>query len=178
MKKSVSGGLALISVLAAAAVVFSQLSANVEAARREALPVLVCGTDQVEGSDEDGCFSTCGGEIPWPFQTSNQVVELADGERYVLMGEVVYLRGIPYLIVDLDAHPWLATARRRQDPSYPLMGSGAYWKQYVGRRIQLRAVARWVVSAGGEVSVLLESLTDPAVVSTSTMKSDAGRSKR
>ncbi len=164
MKKSVSRSLALASVLAAAAVVFSQLSANVEAARNEAHPVLVCGSEHAH-DDEESCFSTCGGEIPWPFQSSNQVVELADGERYVLMGQITLVRGEPRLVVDLGAHPWLANARRKYDSSYPLLGLVQYWKKYTGKTVQLRAVARWMVSSIGDVEIMLDSQSDPAVVS-------------
>ena len=176
MRKSISLAIGLMSALAAVTIVMAQLSTRGEAAGNEAHPVLVCGTEHLPAADQDGCFATCGGEIPWPFQTSNQVVELADGERYVLMGEVVFSRGVPTFMVDLQTHPWLATARRRQDPSYRLSGSGSYWKQYVGQRVQLRVVARWMVSSDAEVTILLESLTDPAVVLTNSVRSDAARS--
>ncbi len=116
---------------------------------------------------DDTCFSTCGGEIPWPFSASNQVVELSNGDRYVLMGWVNFRNGNPRFAVDLEEHPWLANSRRKLDPSYSLLGAPSYWRAYEGQKIQLRAVAK-VVTAEDQGRIVLEitlqSLTDPAVV--------------
>lgn len=142
------------------------------ALQKGARPILVCG-DYLKSwglvSDEN-CFSTCGGEIPWPFQASNQVVELANDERYVLMGFIEFRDGLPRFVVDLEEHPWLATAQRKVDPSYRLLGTLEYWKRFEFKRIQVRAIARWLpVSNSGSsiVEVALDSLTEPAVVSSS-----------
>jgi hypothetical protein len=142
------------------------------ALQKGARPILVCG-DYLKGwglLSDDNCFSTCGGEIPWPFQASNQVVELANEERYVLMGSIEFRDGFPRFVVDLEEHPWLATAQRKLDPSYRLLGTLEYWKRFESKRIQLRAVARWLpVSTPGNalVEVALDSLVEPAVVSSS-----------
>jgi hypothetical protein len=140
----------------------------------------ICTTQAVRGSRPNGrswgevesderCFSTCGGEIPWPFQVANQVAELAHGERYVLLGRVEFRAGMPTFVVDLREHAWLSNGRRRQDPAYPLLGSIAYWKKYDERIVQLRAEARWA-GTGREgadaVEVYLQSQSDPAVLST------------
>jgi hypothetical protein len=116
----------------------------------------------------EGCYSTCGGEIPWPFQVSNQAVELSDGERYLLLGKVVIQNNRAYFEVDLVKHAWLSTARRRQNPLYVLEGDTKYWSAYEGKRIRLVSTAQWAVvqDAGShefKVEVVLSSLADPAV---------------
>ncbi|NDD91734.1 hypothetical protein EBZ37_06590 [bacterium] len=134
-----------------------------------ARPVLVCGGAyaDIPTAPDENCFSTCGGEIPWPFQLSNQTVELADGDKYVLMGRVVIKNGSPRFVVDLERHPWLANSQRKVDSSYPLVGSVEYWKRYEDKLLQLRAQARWVPNTSGQapyVDVTLSSLADPAVM--------------
>jgi len=118
----------------------------------------------------EGCYSTCGGEVPWPFQVSNQAVELSEGERYLLLGKVVIQNNRAYFEVDLIKHAWLSTAKRRQNPRYALEGDTKYWAAYEGKRIRLVSTAQWVVvqdTASHEfrVEVTLSSLTDPAVTS-------------
>jgi hypothetical protein len=178
MKKIISctvGGLGLLAAGVLATVPFSH---GVEAARKQGEPILVCGSEPISGSGDESCFSTCGGEIPWPFQTANQVAELADGERYVLLGVVSSLRGEPSLVVDLEAHPWLANSRRRDGEGYPLLGTSQYWKKYVGKKIQLRAIARWSSSDEGQVLITLESQSDPAVVANGSANRETYHSKR
>jgi hypothetical protein len=118
----------------------------------------------------DGCFTSCGGEIPWPFQVSNQAVELSDGERYLLMGRVEIINDRPFFVVDLVKHPWLNTAKRRDNPRYVLEGAVEYWKAYAGKRIRLVSMAEWQTVQdvsnlhGYRVEVTLQSLADPAII--------------
>jgi hypothetical protein len=178
MKKIIGCSLGGIGLLAAGILVIVQLSHPVEAARKQGEPIVVCGSHPIADSGDGSCFSTCGGEIPWPFQTANQVAELADGERYVLMGMVSVVRGDPSLIVDLEAHPWLANSRRRSGEGYPLLGMSQYWKKYAGKKIQLRATAYWTASDEGRITVMLESQSDPAVVTSEPAHKETYRSKR
>ncbi len=117
----------------------------------------------------EGCYSSCGGEIPWPFQVSNQAVELSDGEKYLLMGTVEILHGRAFFVVDLVKHPWLATAKRRENPRYMLQGATDYWKGYEGKRIRLVSTAAWsmsqdVATREYTLAISLHSLADPAIV--------------
>lgn len=98
------------------------------------------------------------------------MVELANNEKYVLMGQIEFRNDLPRFVVDLEAHPWLGTAQRRIDSSYRLLGSVDYWKRFESRKIQLRAIARWLPSETNSASIVevaLESLADPAVVNNS-----------
>lgn len=93
-----------------------------------------------------------GGEVPSPFSTLNQLVELASGEIYSLVGTVVSGPGltkvsqvIPYLQIDFKEQPWLGTATRRADPNYPLDGGWELWGAYIGKRVKVTVVARGVI---------------------------------
>lgn len=59
-----------------------------------------------------------GGEIPIPFETANQKVELADGEYYILVGKVSW-DDQGYFEPDFTEHPWLASEYRMKAPKYP-----------------------------------------------------------
>jgi hypothetical protein len=121
---------------------------------------------------EGGCYSTCGGDVPWPFELSNQTAELADGERYLLFGRVEIQGGQAYFVVDLARHPWLASAKRKRNPKYQLIsGDLAYWQTYLGRSLRVAARARWQIieslkgaSKTHKIEVMLESFADPAVL--------------
>ena len=122
------------------------------------------------GANAGEGFSTCGGEIPWPFQVSNQAVELADGERYLLMGQIDVVDEKAYFVVDLERHAWLKGARRKANPRYPLKGESINWSKYAGKRVRLVAMAKWIVyrdpaMRGYRVDVILQSLAEPAVAS-------------
>ena len=126
----------------------------------------------------EGCYSSCGGEIQWPFQVSNQAVELSDGEKYLLMGTVEIRNNRAFFVVDLVKHPWLATAKRRDNPSYVLRGATDYWNGYEGKRIRLTSTAEWTVVQDLEnrelrMEVILSSLADPAVVADKNEKNPA-----
>lgn len=76
-----------------------------------------------------------GGGLPRGL-TSGTTVELAPGERYVLTGVVVQAKNSntqqmeTFLKVDLDEHPWLASARRKSTPYYRVSDNANRWKQY------------------------------------------------
>ena len=78
----------------------------------------------------DPCRGPCGGGQPDPLALYNQHVELADGELYLLKGDLVYggpatdpkERALVLFKVDLKVHPWLAGNARTESPLYPLEG--------------------------------------------------------
>jgi hypothetical protein len=84
----------------------------------------------------------CCGDVPVPF-SSNQKVELANGEYYTLVGRVIFFQNHPFLNVDLDVHPWLANSKAVQsgEKIYPLQGSPAYWKTYESLRVKINVQA-------------------------------------
>ena len=86
--------------------------------------------------------STCCGDVPVPF-SSNQKVELANGEYYTLVGKVIYFQSKPFLTVDLDVHPWLSSSNSKYlgEKVYPLQGSPAYWKTYENKRVKVNIQA-------------------------------------
>jgi hypothetical protein len=102
-------------------------------------------------SDGDRC-TRCpgGGEMPGPFGTTNAAVELAPGELYTLDGQVVVSANEAFLMVDLEAHPWLASKQRQKSPYYPIKGAVASWRRYNGVRVRLigEAEARIVTLQG------------------------------
>jgi hypothetical protein len=156
-----------VGILVLMALVAGGLQARAQIAEGEQ-SVCSFGQNPASGADAEGGYSTCGGEIPWPFQVSNQAVELADGERYLLMGSVEVTDGKAYFLVDLQKHAWLAGSRRKANPRYPLKGDETYWLQYAGKRVRLVAMAKWIVfrdpaMRGYRVDVILQSLADPAV---------------
>ncbi|MCM2278232.1 MAG: hypothetical protein NDJ89_09170 [Oligoflexia bacterium] len=90
------------------------------------------------------------GEVPTPLEIYNQKVELADGERYILIGNVVLAeegrdRWKAYFEIDFAEHPWLATEKRKKSPFYPLEGPISYWKQFRGLRIKMPCEARGII---------------------------------
>ena len=114
----------------------------------------------------------CGGsgEIPTPFAYSNQRVELADQEIYILVGRVQFWKGQPYFEVDLDEHPWLANEKRKEAPYYPLEWSKVNWKRWDLDRVQILVEAH--ASLTKDVNrfqyvLSLEPLTEPILVSRS-----------
>ena len=112
-----------------------------------------------------------GGEgIPVPL-TTNQKVELADGEYYLLVGRVSFFDSHPYLSVDLNIHPWLASSYRRFEPYYPLEEtSSCWWKRYEGRRVKVLVRAVGKVDSGDQLhppsySLWLSPLDEPIPMS-------------
>ena len=105
--------------------------------------------------DQCGASGGGGGEIPTPFDAFNQRAELADGEDYLLVGRVIIenvsVEGSrAYFEVDLDQHRWLASAKRKADPRYPLEGSVGFWKLYRGLRIKLPCLAVQQITVTGQ----------------------------
>ncbi|HLE00604.1 MAG TPA: hypothetical protein VJB59_10110 [Bdellovibrionota bacterium] len=104
------------------------------------------GVNGIVSQRVGGCYEWPkggGGEVPVPFGL-NERAELADGESYLLVGKViVYSRKAGpnqvrvYFEVDLRQHPWLANAKRRLNPLYPLEGSASDWKDYDGHTVKL-----------------------------------------
>jgi hypothetical protein len=97
-----------------------------------------------------------GGEQPTPFSVPNRYVELADGESYDLIGQVVagpaISASIPYgqqqawFVPDFAAQPWLANAKRVASPGYPMVDALWYaWAPYAGQLIHLQVLAQGVV---------------------------------
>ena len=102
------------------------------------------------------------GEVPTPFEV-NQLVELADGEQYVLAGRLVTQRtGRVVFRVDLQQHPWLANSRRVKSPFYPIDNAGGILlDKYVdsGADIRMRVMARIaIVGTCGSPTVQLRVL--------------------
>ena len=106
-----------------------------------------------------------GGGQPDPLTLFNQHVELADGELYLLKGNVVMAPGLtwgsrklqPYFTVDLDAQPWLSGKQRKESPLYLIEGPLSSWRPYDGSYGQLAAEAHvqlFVTGAGTAVQVI------------------------
>ncbi|MDR3606493.1 MAG: hypothetical protein P4M08_03830 [Oligoflexia bacterium] len=97
-----------------------------------------------------------GGEIPTPFTLSNQHVELADGEQYELIGQVVsgarLSDSLPYDAAqawfqpDFNAQPWLASQARLANPGYPMENAPwSSWTIYSQKAVRLTVVAHGVI---------------------------------
>jgi hypothetical protein len=119
------------------------------------------------------CAGVGGGELPTPFEARNRTVELAAGETYLLSGKVVFLKsskvaealGVSaFLQIDLESHPWLASARRKANPYYPLVGPASYWRNHEGRDVRLNCEAQgrvlFVDDFGPQYEILLDPLAD------------------
>jgi hypothetical protein len=86
------------------------------------------GGDQIFGPGD-------GHDVPTPFDIRrhfNQRVELADGEKYLLWGDVKR----PYFKVDLHEHPWLKSSSGLQK-YYLLDGTEKIWEADEGQHVQL-----------------------------------------
>jgi len=112
-----------------------------------------------------------GGGMPIPFGVNDRV-ELADGEYYLLVGKVIVLpkqklKNSPRVLFEIDfgQHPWLANAKRYNDPVYPLLGNLSVWKKYNGQTVKLACRARGgIVKSGGrhmEYVISLEGVQNP-----------------
>lgn len=79
-----------------------------------------------------------GFEMPIPFST-NQKVELADKEYYILAGILRQSGRDYYLEVDLDVHPWLASTKRQLDPYYliEITPDATHWLKLKNRRVKV-----------------------------------------
>lgn len=106
-----------------------------------------------------------GGGQPDPLTIYNARAELADGELYLLRGEIVMIplpdgaarRSQPYLRVDFDAHPWLASRKRAERPFYPIEGPVRKWRALEGTYVELTVLAKVEIrkaTSGELVSVI------------------------
>lgn len=102
-----------------------------------------------------------GGGQPDPLTVFNSHVELADGELYLLKGEIVLAPALqgssqrlqPYFSVDLEEHAWLAGKRRKDNPTYLIEGRPSSWRPYEGAYGELAAEAhvQGIVTSSGKV---------------------------
>jgi len=121
-------------------------------------------SDNTQGPEQGDGVNPIGGEIPFPFQAMNQKVELADGEKYTLIGRVVFELGEPYFNVDLELHPWLANQKRKDRPIYPLIASTVNWDSFEGQLVQIFVEAKGSVLLGLEkehYEIFLKSIQEP-----------------
>jgi hypothetical protein len=111
-----------------------------------------------------------GGEIPTPFTALNRFFELADGETYVLEGQVVagaaLSPSIPFgeqqawFMPDFNAQPWLASQKRLANPGYPMDNAPwLSWAPYAGQMLRIGVVAHGVVQNEQYVIFLEQSPT-------------------
>ncbi len=148
-----------------------QPSAVVGQARRAPVPIAWNQT-RAAGVLRDAkgvpCNGSQGGGGALPFGP-NQVAELQDGELYQLKGLVRVSHGgseVAYLEVDFCAHPWLASAKRRENPRYllgqPVAGS---WNSWADKKVEIAVRARHQIDVDadyrGQLVIWLESLQLP-----------------
>lgn len=96
-----------------------------------------------------------GGESPRGLTTDTKA-ELAINEKYILSGMVAIVAGEPFLRVDFNEHPWLASAVRMRNPFYRLDDVASNWKQYLGREITVVATAHYSTWADSQDRTVLE----------------------
>jgi len=85
-----------------------------------------------------------GGGSPGPHFDEHTKVELADGEEYILAGQVsMDLKYARYFFnVDLSVEPWLANARRIDNPFYELLKTdNIQWGKYLNKTIVIKCKA-------------------------------------
>jgi hypothetical protein len=114
-------------------------------------------TDSGTPGTKDEVCPGKGGDVPTPFSCANKRVELADGEKYILVGKIRTYGNTSYLEVDLDEHAWLATSRRQKSPYYPLAMPISFWKPWEGLRVKLlvEASGRVVFEPQGKTSYII-----------------------
>jgi hypothetical protein len=108
-------------------------------------------------SDGDRC-TRCpgGGEMPGPFGTTNVALELAPGELYTLDGQVAVAANEAFLMVDLEAHPWLASKARQKSPYYVLKGAVGSWRRLHGVKVRVIAEAEArIVNVQGQLQQII-----------------------
>lgn len=84
-----------------------------------------------------------GGGGEGPRLKGNTKVELAMGERYILVGTVTIEAGDPLLNISFAKQPWLANRVRVKNPFYRIDDSAVNWRAYVDREITVIATARY-----------------------------------
>lgn len=79
-------------------------------------------------------------------------VELAMGEKYILIGTISNEAGDILLNIDLKKQPWLANRTRVKNPFYRINDSAVNWRPFLGRQVTLVATARyaaWIERSNG-----------------------------
>jgi hypothetical protein len=109
-----------------------------------------------DGDDNRCTRCPGGGEMPGPFGETNVHVELAAGELYTLDGRVSIAGNEVFLMVDLEAHPWIASKQRQKAPYYAIKANAASWRGLHGARVRLicEAEAR-IASSQGQLSQVI-----------------------
>ena len=120
------------------------------------------------------CDRPLGGEVPFPLSL-NALVELADGEDYLLVGAIrlnietrasrasridVSIGGksggdspLVWFEVDFREHPWLQNRNRRVFPYYLIEADHLQeidWRWFEGKRVKLRVKARTEIHRGSD----------------------------
>jgi hypothetical protein len=109
--------------------------------------ILFWGVSAVSMADTDRQRGG-GHDIPTPLLSeANTHVELADGEIYTVAGKVMFdNKGQPFLKVDLDRMPWLASSVRQANPTYVLEGAPSFWKKYENTCVKYTCEAHGTVT--------------------------------
>lgn len=154
MKEQVQGNLGRMFMRAFAimAILFMGGAASAAISNGRSSPLPPSPIDELFPDLNPSCWIH-GGEVPIPFEDLNQKVELADGEYYLLIGQIsmdaptfgIRQTPRPFIQIDLDEHPWLGNSKRKKNPYYPIIGLASEWRKYEGHRVMLYGQAQWVV---------------------------------
>ena len=105
-----------------------------------------------------------------PFRTTNQKVELADGEMYSLRGNLYFdaANNTMFLRVDLEETPWLANSLRKKFPFYPITKYNRTWLNLLNKPVTIlvKANGKLFSNQQGDLSygMFLEPYSSPLVV--------------
>lgn len=102
-----------------------------------------------------------GGEAPRGL-TKDTKVELALGERYLLVGTISIQGGDPYLKIDFNHAPWLASHTRTKNPYYRIDDDAANWAKYRGRQVTIIATAKYSTFKTSAGQTVMEIYLQPA----------------
>lgn len=144
---------------------------------------LAAGTGAVYGqtcgeSDSTRRGGGDGNDVPTPF-TSNQKVELADGEDYTLVGELGVHGESVYFVIDFSEHPWLASAKRRANPIYPVKARASVMERYHGVRVKMsvRAISRILIDGSSQEADYVIALVPISEPVRYALRDHSGRGK-
>lgn len=102
----------------------------------------------VPGIDKD--------KVPFPFRTANTKFDLAEGETYILAGNIVMVNQSPYFNIDFGAQPWLATKKRLQTPLFPIDPEDHSTIRKYGTTSEIVEIAVVMKKMGGQESAVRE----------------------
>jgi len=102
-----------------------------------------------------------GGEAPRGL-TKDTKVELALGERYMLVGTISIQGNDVYLKIDFNHAPWLASHTRTKNPYYRIDDAVANWTKYRGRQVTIIATAKYSVFKTSSGQAAMEIYLQPA----------------